>query len=99
MKNNKTKNIYTLSIASFAIALVFSYIVCIYKTVVLAADSESNNKKISILNDSINQKDFDYIEKISSIDLDRAIALGYQKNNQEKVAYFNIKENSEFARR
>jgi hypothetical protein len=99
MKNNKTKNIYTLSMASIVVALVFSYIVCVYKTVVLAAESESNNKKISILTDSINQKDFDYIEKVSSIDLDKAIALGYQKNNEDKVAYFNIKENSEFARR
>jgi hypothetical protein len=98
-KNNKSKNIYTLSIAIAVVALSFSYIVCIYKTVVLASDSEVNNKKIAIITANINQKEFEYIEQISSIDLDKAISLGYQKNTENKIAYFNIKDNSEFARR
>lgn len=97
--NNKTKNIYTLSIAAVVVALSFSYIVCIYKTVVLASDSEVNNKKIATITANINQKEFEYIEQISTIDLDKAISLGYQKNSENKIAYFNIKDNSEFARR
>jgi len=98
-KNNKSKNIYTLALATMVIILVFSYITCIYKTVVLASNSEVNNKKISVLTAIINQKEFDYIEQVSSIDLDTALSLGYQKNTQDRIAYFNIKDNNEFARR
>ncbi len=83
--------------ASMVIILVFSYIMCIYKTVVLASDSEVNNKKISILTASINQKEFDYIRQVSDIDLDRALSLGYQKNTEDRIAYFSIKDNSELA--
>lgn len=98
-KNNKSKNIYTLSMASMVIALVFSYIICIYKTVVLASDSEINNKKISILTATINQKEFYYIEQVSDIDLDKAISLGYIKNTEDKIAYFNTNDNKEVATR
>lgn len=98
MKNNKTqKNIYTLSSIIIVVLLSFSYIVCIYKTVVLASDSEVNNKKIALLSADINQKEFDYIAQVSDIDLDKAISLGYKKNSDDMIAYFNIKDNSEFA--
>ena len=98
-RNNKTKNIYTLSIAAMVVMLTFSYIVFIYKTVVLASDTEVNNKKINSLSAIINQKDFDYINQLSLIDIDKAIALGYTKNTEDRIAYFNTKDNSEFARR
>lgn len=98
MKNNKTqKNIYTLSSIIIVVLLSFSYIVCIYKTVVLASDSEVNNKKIALLSADINQKEFDYIAQVSDIDLDKAISLGYKKNSDDMIAYFNINDNSEFA--
>ncbi len=96
-QNNKSKNIYTLGTVSLVVMLVFSYIICIYKTVVLASDSEINNKKISVLNATINQKEFEYIGQISSIDLDSAMALGYLKNTEDRIAYFSIKDNSELA--
>lgn len=96
---NKSKKIYNLSIFTAVFILVFSYIVCIYKTVVLASDSEIYNKKISTLTATINQKEFDYIEKISSIDIDKATALGYQKNKEDQIAYYNTNDNKEFARR
>lgn len=96
-QNNKSKNIYTLGATSLVVILVFSYIICIYKTVVLASDTEINNKKISILTAKINQKEFQYIGQVSSIDLDKALSLGYQKNTEDKVAYFNIKDNTELA--
>jgi hypothetical protein len=98
MKNNKTqKNIYTLSSVIVLVLLSFSYIVCIYKTVVLASDSEVNNKKIALLSADINQKEFDYISQVSDIDLDKAISLGYKKNSDDMIAYFSINDNSEFA--
>ncbi len=97
IQNNKSKNIYTLSAASLVVMLVFSYIICIYKTVVLASDTEINNKKVSVLTATINQKEFQYIGQVSSIDLDKAISLGYQKNTEDRIAYFNIKDNSELA--
>ncbi len=96
---NKSKKIYNLSILTAVFILVFSYIVCIYKTVVLASDSELYNKKISTLNATINQKEFDYIEKISSIDIEKATTLGYKKNTENQIAYYNINDNKEFARR
>ena len=97
--NNTSKNIYTLSAATLAIALIFSYIICIYKTVVLASDAEINNKKIAILATNINQKEFEYIGQVSDIDLDKALSLGYEKNTEDRIAYFNINGNTEFARR
>jgi hypothetical protein len=97
-KNKKTqKNIYTLSAMFLILVLSFSYIICIYKTVVLASDSELNNKKISSLSLNINQKEFDYIGQISKIDLEKAMELGYVKNHESSVAYHNIKDNSELA--
>ncbi|MBC7981638.1 hypothetical protein H7X65_01025 [Candidatus Parcubacteria bacterium] len=98
-RNNKSKNIYTLAASTLVVLLVFSYIICIYKTVVLASDSEINNKKISVLTASINQKEFEYIGQVSSIDLDKALSLGYQKNTEDRVAYFDTRINSELARR
>jgi hypothetical protein len=101
MKNTKNKkarkNIYTLSAMFLIVVFSFSYIICIYKTVILASDSEINNKKISSLSLNINQKEFDYIGKISNIDLDKAIELGYIKNHENMVAYSNINNNSELA--
>jgi hypothetical protein len=79
------------------VLLSFSYIICIYKTVVLASDTEVNNKKIALLSAEINQKEFEYIAQVSDIDLNKAISLGYVKNNEDIVAYFNINDNSEFA--
>ncbi len=96
---NKSKNIYNLSVLTMVLILSFSYIVCIYKTVVLASDSEINNKKIAIINEIINQKEFDYIDKVASIDIDTAASLGYKKNSENMIAYSNIKDNTEFARR
>ena len=83
IQNNKSKNIYTLSAASLVVMLVFSYIICIYKTVVLASDTEINNKKVSVLTATINQKEFQYIGQVSSIDLDKAISLGYQSDRDK----------------
>lgn len=97
-KNKKTqKNIYTLSVMVLIVVLSFSYIICIYKTVILASDSEMNNKKMSLLSLNINQKEFDYISQISKIDLARATELGYIKNHESVVAYHNINDNSELA--
>lgn len=98
-KNKSIKNIYTLSSILMVVLLSFSYIVCIYKTVVLASDTERNNKKIALLSSEINQKEFEYIAQISDIDLDKAISLGYVKNNEDIITYFSINDNSEFALR
>ncbi len=99
IRNNKSKNIYTVGAATMVIVLIFSYIICIYKTVVLASDSEINNKKIAVLSANINQKEFEYIGQVSEIDLNKALSLGYEKNTEDRVAYFDINGNSEFARR
>lgn len=102
MKKNKTqKNIYTLSltILSMTLFLGVSYIICIYKTVILASDIELNNKNIELLSNNLNQKEFDYITSISDLDFDKAISLGYVKNTQDKISYFDINDNSEFALR
>ena len=90
------KNLLILS-ATFFVILSLSYIICIYKTVVLASDSEANNKAIALLSADINQKDFDYIGKISDIDLNHALALGYRKNVEGEIAYLNIHDTSELA--
>ena len=99
MKNSKTKYIYTLSTVILTIMIMFSYIICIYQTVVLASSSEINSKKIDILSTNINQKEFEYIRNVSEINLDKAISLGYKKNTEEIIAYVDINNNSEFARR
>lgn len=96
-QKTKSINTYTVSMTSLVIMLIFSYIICIYKTVVLASDSEINNKKISVLTATINQKEFEYIGQVSSIDFDAAFALGYIKNTEDKISYFNIQDNSELA--
>jgi hypothetical protein len=95
--NKKQKNMYTVGITSMVMAMSLSYIICIYKTVVLASDTELNNKKIALLSADINQKEFEYIGQVSSIDLDHAFALGYTKNTEDKIAYFNINNGTEVA--
>ncbi len=98
IKDNKLENnIYKLFSIAMVVALSFSYIICVYKTVVLASDSEINNKKIALLVAEVNQKEFEYISLVSDIDLNKAIGLGYVKNNEDVIAYFDIKDNSEFA--
>ncbi len=97
MKNRATKNTYTLSIIAMVLMLTLSYIVCIYKTVVLASASELNNKKVENLSSDINQKEYDYIRNISLINLDKAISMGYKKNTEDIIAYVNINDNSELA--
>ncbi len=100
MKNIKiTRNSYTLGIVTMTLILVLTYIVCIYQTVVLASSVELNNKNIQNLSTDINQKEFNYIRDISEINLDKAISLGYKKNTEDIIAYVNINDNIEFARR
>lgn len=94
MKNkNDKKNIYVLGSLSIVVLLVFSYILCIYKTVVMASNSEINNKKIASLSANINKKEFEYISKVADIDLDKAMALGYVKNHKDVISYLNINNN------
>ncbi len=92
MKNRITKNTYTLSVIVMTIALTLSYIICIYKTVVLASASELNNKQVESLSADINQKEYDYIREISAINLDKAISMGYKKNTEDIIAYVNIND-------
>ena len=99
IENQIQKNIYTVASIVMVVLLSFSYIICIYKTVVLASDTEINSKKIASLSNDINQKEFEYISQVSDIDLNKAISLGYVKNNENVIAYFNINDNSEFALR
>lgn len=98
MKNKKIKkNIYIAG--SIFLTLILSYIICIYKTVVLASALESNAKSVAALEAEINQKEFEFIGKISELDIEKAISLGYQKNTHDKVAYATVNTNNEFALR
>ncbi len=94
-----TQNTYTLGAIITTFVLIFSYIICIYQTVVLASAVELNNKNIQDLSTDINQKEFNYIRDISEINLDKAISLGYKKNTEDIIAYVNTNDNIEFARR
>ena len=59
MKNRTIKSIIVMSII-----LTMSYIVCIYKTVVLASTAEVNNKQLEVLSADINQKLYIYNQYI-----------------------------------
>lgn len=94
MKNRTIKSIIVMSII-----LTMSYIVCIYKTVVLASTAEVNNKQLEILSADINQKEYSYIKDVSEINLDKAISLGYKRNTEDIISYVNTKDVKEFALR
>ncbi|MES2985755.1 MAG: hypothetical protein V4686_01350 [Patescibacteria group bacterium] len=90
------KNIYKLlakinrtsALFSLIILLSCTYIVCVYKTVTIASHYEREQIAFSELQAVVGQKEHEYIQKTSTIDVETALALGYERSTGA-VAYID----------
>jgi hypothetical protein len=86
---NITKYISLTSVLfSLVVILSGGYVVCIYKTVNTASNHEKTLALFTELQSKVGQKEHIYIEKTSAIDMNQAVALGYEKTI-ESIAYIN----------
>jgi hypothetical protein len=86
----------TSTLFSLVVLLSCGYIVCIYKTVTVASNHEKTQTLFAELQSQVGAKEHVYIEKTSSIDMNQAIALGYEKTI-ESVAYINTHKDTSLA--
>lgn len=83
-KINRTSVLFAL-----IVFLSFTYIACVYKTVTVASRYEKERVAFSELQATVGQKEHEYIQKTSAIDVKTALALGYEKSTSEEVAYID----------
>ncbi len=83
-KINKTSVLFSL-----IMLLSCAYIVCVYKTVTIASHYEKQRIAYSELQSIIGQKEHAYIQITSTIDVESALALGYQRSTGDEVAYID----------
>ncbi len=83
-KINKTSVLFSL-----IVLLSCTYIVCVYKTVTIASHFEKERAAFSELQAVVGQKEHVYIQKTSLIDVETALALGYEKSTNDEVAYID----------
>lgn len=81
---------------SLVVLLSGGYVVCIYKTVNIASHHEKTMSLFTDLQTQVGKKEHVYIEKTSSIHMDEALALGYEKSTQS-VAYINTSKDTSLA--
>lgn len=82
-KINKTSVLFSL-----IVLLSCTYIVCVYKTVTVASHFEKERIAYSELQAVVGQKEHAYIQKTATIDVETALALGYERSTGE-VAYID----------
>lgn len=82
---------------SLIILLSCTYIVCVYKTVTIASHFEKERVAFSELQAEVGQKEHVYIQKTATIDVETALALGYERSTADEVAYIDTHTDSALA--
>ena len=90
-KINRTSVLFSL-----IVLLSLTYIVCVYKTVTIASHYEKQRIAYSELQAVVGQKEHEYIEKTSVIDVETALALGYERSTGD-VAYIDTHKDTALA--
>ena len=81
---------------SLVILLSFAYIACVYKTVTIASNYEIERISFSELQTVVGEKEHSYIVKTSTIDMEEAVKLGYERS-AGNVAYLETEKDIELA--
>lgn len=83
-KINRTSVLFSL-----IVLLSCTYIICVYKTVTIASHFEKERVTFSELQAVVGQKEHAYIQKKATIDVETALALGYERSTTDEVAYID----------
>ena len=95
--NTIIKKITSTSILfTLVILLAFTYIVCVYKTVTIASHYEKEHIALAELQTTVGEKEHMFIQKTSTIDVDTAIQLGYERSISA-VTYIDTTKETELA--
>ncbi len=75
---------------TIAVLAIGAYIVCVYNTVLTVSKAESVKSEFQSLQVSVSEKEHDYIQSVSNINVAYAESLGYVKVAQDKLAYVDL---------
>jgi hypothetical protein len=99
MKKFRKNTIQNIAKMTFALLLLSSgaYIVCVYNTVLTASKAESVKSEFQKLQVAVSQKEHEYIQSVSSINLAYASGLGYVSVAEDNIAYFDLSKDTALA--
>lgn len=88
-----------VTLVAIAITLFFvtAYIVCVYKTVIVASEHEMKKKVYTELQITVGEKEHEYIQANAKFDTDEAIRLGYIKTPESNISFINLTKDTALA--
>lgn len=93
----KNQTPYTYGLLTLSLCLVVVYIVCIYKTVIVASEHEVEKKAFGSLQVSVGEKEHAYIQENTQFDIEGAIALGYIKTPEAHISFIELNKDTSLA--
>ena len=93
-KNSKK---YTYSLLTLSLFLVGSYIIFIYKTVIVASEHQSQKKVFVALQARVSEKEHIFIEESTQFDMDEALRLGYVKTPEKNISFVDLSKDTSLA--
>lgn len=82
---------------AFVVLGVGTYIVCVYNTVLTVSKAESVKTEFQNLQVAVSEKEHDYIQSVSNINVDYAEGLGYVRVAEDRIAYVDVSKETALA--
>ncbi len=95
-----TKNLnpkYTYALIALTVLSVTAYIVCVYKTVIVASEHEVQKGIFAELQITVGEKEHAYIQENTKFDSDEAIRLGYVKTPTSNISFIDLTKDTALA--
>ncbi len=93
----KNPTLYSYSLLTLTLCLVIAYIVCIYKTVIIASEHEVQRGVFAELQVTVGEKEHSYIQENTKFDIEEAIRLGYVKTPESHISFIDLTKDTALA--
>lgn len=92
-----TIQLISKTMLAFVVLGIGAYIVCVYNTVLTVSKAESVKSEFQNLQVAVSEKEHEYIESVSSINVDYALAQGYVRVPADNLAYVDVSTDTALA--
>lgn len=93
----KNPTTYTYSLLVLSLLLITTYIVCVYKTVLIASEHEIQRGNFADLQVTVGEKEHAYIQANTKFDIEEAVRLGYIKTPETHIAFIDLTKDTALA--
>jgi predicted negative regulator of RcsB-dependent stress response len=92
-----TIQLISKTMLAFVVLGIGAYIICVYNTVLTVSKAETVKSEFQKLQVSVSEKEHEYIQSVSSINVAYAEGLGYVRVAQDKLAYVDLSKDTSLA--